>query len=178
VYRQFFDHYLLDTENKYRAAYTAMKDSPYLLDGHMAGRMKQMLTDLNRGYGLPEFRGTSWMTAGELRSPRPLKWESRHEDFLGQIRKQIANVEAVINDAEALHEKMTGHPSYFFDVNIRPPAKMFRGLMRCTAETMLATKAESQGNREASLTHLREALHTIQEANTVKRAMLNGQWAG
>ncbi|NQT15034.1 MAG: hypothetical protein HQ582_19920, partial [Planctomycetes bacterium] len=50
--------------------------------------------------------------------------------------------------------------------------------MQCTAETMLATKAQSQGNREASLTHLRKALQAIQEANTVKQAMLQGQWAG
>ena len=47
------------------------------------------------------------MTAGELRSPKTVKWESRHEDILGQIRKQAVNLEAVIDDADALHEKMT-----------------------------------------------------------------------
>jgi len=55
---------------------------------------------------------------------------------------------------------------------------MFRGLMLCAAETMLATKAESQGDREASLRRLRGALQAIQEANAVKQAMQQGQWEG
>ena len=43
---------------------------------------------------------------------------------------------------------------------------------------LLATKAESQSNREASLTHLREALHSIHQAKTVKQAVQQGQWEG
>ena len=178
VYRQFYDHYRLDTENKYRTGFTRMENSPYLLDGHLAGMMKQMLTDLNQQFDLPKFKGEAWVLAGEERQPRAIKWGAKQEDLLAQVRKQAESLESVNSAADALHSKMKGHASYFFDVNLRVPAKMFHGLMLCTAETMLATKAESLNDRQASLEHLKNACDAIHEANIVKQAMLRGHWKG
>lgn len=86
------------------------------------------------------------------------------------IPKDDATRGAIISNA------IKFHPAYFFDVNLRTPARMFRGLMLCTAITMLATKAESQGDREVSIQHLRGALDQIRGVNEVKEAMLRGQW--
>ncbi|QNN21906.1 hypothetical protein HED60_06350 [Planctomycetales bacterium ZRK34] len=178
VYEHFFDHYLLDTENKYPTGFSRMPNSPFLLDGHLAGRMKQMLTDLNKSFGLDTFQGESWITAGELRSPKTLKWSDKHEDLLGKIRQQSANLRGVIREADTLHSKMSDYPARFFDANLRIPAKVFDGLMGCTAQTMLAVKAEQQGDRKTSVEHLREALRIIHQANVIKQTALQAPWKG
>ena len=178
VYEPFFAHYLLDTENRYSTGFTEMPNSPYILDGNLAWRMKQMLEDLNRHFGLEPFQGNSWLTAGERVSARKLSWKATEEDYLGQIRKQDAGALRVIESADALHGRMSGYSKGLLDTNLLTPTRMFHGLMACTIETMLAKKSAVAGDDAGTLKHLKNALREIQQANQVKQAMLLGQWQG
>lgn len=178
VYEQFFGHYLLDTDNRYSTGFTDMPNSPYILDGNLAWRMKQMLEDLNRHFGLEPFQGNSWLTAGERVSARKLSWKATEEDYLGQIRKQDARALRVIESADALHGRMSGYSKRLLDTNLLTPTRMFHGLMACTIETMLAKKSAVAGDDAGTLKHLKNALREIQQANQVKQAMLQGQWQG
>lgn len=174
IYEKFFGHYRLQSGGNSKEP--GIVNPPFLLDGHLAGRMKSMLVDLNRSFGLEEFTSEHWVTAAEFSTPQPLKWAEGQENIQREIGLQKEKLTTVVLEADKLLEKMEGYPAYFFDVNLRTPAKMLLGLNLCTHETMSAVKEEFNGNRGKSIEHLKSALAAVREANRIKKSMLQGKW--
>ena len=178
LYQDFFNHYLLDSEDKFRTGNDEMPYSPYLLDGHLAGINKRLLTEINYTYGLPEFESKVWILAAEFASKQKMEWTEKDQIIQNEIEKQKKNLTPVIEEADSLYPLLEGHPAYFFDVNLRTPAKMFYLLMDCSSNLLLAEKAHNDGDINLMVAQLSKALNAMKTANRIKKSMLQGKWEG